>query len=397
MTTQTVRRWTPQRKAALVLRLLRGETTAEAAAREHGLAPAQVEEWREQFLAGAEQALDPQPAPPSPSRRRSLRVCDTVADAVGNTPLVRLNRVVPGLTGEAWAKLEFMNPLGSVKDRVARHMVQAAARDGRLSPGDVIVEASSGNTALGLGMMAVLEGYRCKVVVRDRTSAEKVASLRALGVEVQVVDGSLPREHPESYSRIMERVVRETPDCYFPDQHNNRENNQAHYASTGPELWAQMEGRIDVFVAGVGTGGTISGVARYLKEKDPRVRVVAVDPVGSVFASYWRTRRLGQPSRPWKLEGLGDEDLCECVEWDLIDEFIQVPEQEAFLCARELARKEAILAGGSSGAALWGVRKVVEGLQGAPARIATLFPDGGARYLTTFYSDEWMKKNGFLE
>lgn len=395
MATQTVRRWTPQRQAELVLRLLRGETTLAEAARLHDLDEEQLAGWRERFLEGALSGLTPAAQETPPERRRARRVFDSVAEAVGNTPLVRLQRVVPGLAGEAWAKLEFMNPLGSVKDRVARHMVQAAARDGRLEPGDVIVEASSGNTALGLGMMAVLGGYHCKVVVRDRTSAEKVAALRALGVEVQVVDGSLPREHPESYSRIMERVVRETPNCYFPDQHNNRENNQAHYLTTGPELWEQMEGRIDVFVAGVGTGGTISGVARYLKERDPRIKVVGVDPVGSVFAGYWRTRRLGQPS-PWKLEGLGDEDLCDCVEWDLIDDFLQVPQQEAFLCARELARKEAILAGGSSGAALWAVRQVAAGFQGKPARIATLFPDGGSRYLTTFYSDEWMRTNGFL-
>lgn len=388
MTTQTVRRWSAQRKAELVLSLLKGETTLEAAARAHGLEPEQLRDWRDRFLAGAERGLDDgQP-------RRELRVCRDVAEAVGNTPLVRLNRVVPGFRGEAWAKLEFMNPMGSVKDRVARQMVELAAGDGRLSPGDVIVEASSGNTAMGLGMMSILGGYRCKVVVRDRTSREKVAALRALGVEVQVVDGSLPREHPDSYSRIMEQVVRDTPDCYFPDQHHNRENNLAHYRTTGPELWEQMEGRIDAFVAGAGTGGTVSGVARFLKEQDPRIQVIAVDPVGSVFAGWWRERKLGQP-RPWKLEGLGDEELCGCVEWDLIDDFLQVPEKEAFLCARELARKEAILAGGSSGAALWGVRQVAARL-GEGARIATLFPDGGVRYLSTFFDDEWMLKNGYL-
>ncbi|HBP20733.1 MAG TPA: cystathionine beta-synthase, partial [Planctomycetes bacterium] len=269
-----------------------------------------------------------------------------MAAAVGDTPLVRLNRVVEGLGCEVYAKLEFMNPMGSVKDRVARHLVAEAAKDGRLQPGDTIVEASSGNTAMGLAMMAVLGGYRCKIAVRDRTSREKLSALRALGVELELVDATLPPEHPESYNRVVERMVRETPRSYFPDQHNNRENNAAHYATTGPELLEQLEGQLDVLVAGVGTGGTISGVARYLKERIAGLRVVGVDPVGSIFTPYFRTGQVPRPG-PYLLEGLGDEEPIECVEWEWIDEMLQVESGEAMRCARELALQEAIFAGGS--------------------------------------------------
>ena len=326
---------------------------------------------------------------------RDLRVYDSIADAVGYTPLVRLNRAVDGFEGEVFAKIEFMNPMGSAKDRVARHMIQQAALDGRLQAGGLIVESSSGNTAMGLGMMAALGGYRCRVVVRDRTSREKIDALRAIGVEVVLVDSSLPPDHPESYNRIMEQVVAETPGCFFPDQHNTRENNAAPYHSTGPEIWEQMEGRIDYFVAGMGTGGTISGVARYLKERDPNVHVIGVDPVGSIFSGYFKTGKLPE-SGPYLVEGLGDELPIGCPEWDLVDEMLSVTDRDAFHCAREMARGEAIFAGGSSGAALWAVRELIQRLDG-PARIVTLFPDGGHRYLSTLYNDTWMRRHGLLE
>lgn len=384
MTTRTVQRWTVARQEALILEVLRGERSLEDAAVAHELSVEQLVSWRERFLAGGRRALQGD---------RARRVCDSIADAVGETPLVRLSRVIDVPGAEVFAKVEFMNPMGSIKDRVARHMVRQAALDGRLAKGDVIVESSSGNTALGLGMMARLGGYRCKVAVRDRTSAEKINALEALGVEVVLVQSDLPPEHPESYNRVMERIVRETPDCYFPDQHNNRENNQAHYLTTGPEIWEQMEGRIDVFVAGVGTGGTIGGVARYLKEKDPSIHVVGVDPVGSIFSEYFRSRTLVKPG-PYLLEGLGDEEPIECVEFDLIDDFFQIQDEQAFRCARELASREAIFAGGSSGAALWAVRQALAKL-GRPARVATVFPDSGHRYLSTIYNDAWLASKGF--
>ncbi|HSL83944.1 MAG TPA: cysteine synthase family protein [Thermoanaerobaculia bacterium] len=324
----------------------------------------------------------------------NLRVFNRISEAVGWTPLVRLGPTVAGLPCEVFAKIEFLNPMGSVKDRIARYIVEKALADGRLQPGDVLVENSSGNTAMGLAMMATLHGLKCKMVVRQQTSPEKLDALRAMGVELVLVDGTLPPEHPESYNRKGRQVAAETPRAFCPDQHSNRENNEAHYRTTGPELWEQMEGRIDVLVAGIGTGGTVSGVARYLKERDPDVHVVAVDSQGSVFTGYFRTGKVGRPG-PYLLEGLGDEEIIGCPELELIDEMLQVPDGEAFRAARELARKEGILAGGSSGAALWGVRQVAARLD-RPARIATLFPDSGYRYLSTLYNDDWMQARGFL-
>ncbi len=325
----------------------------------------------------------------------NLRTYDAISEAVGWTPLVRLNRTMEGSACEAFGKIEFLNPMGSVKDRIARYMIRKALSEGRLRAGDVIVENSSGNTAMGLAMMAALEGLRCKMIVRRQTSKEKLDSLRAMGVELVLVDGNLPPEHPESYNKKAKQVVEETPRAYFTDQHNNRANTEAHYRTTGPEIWQQMDGRIDYLVAGIGTGGTICGVARYLKEKNPAVKVIAVDPVGSVFHDYFKTGKPGRP-KPCLLEGLGDEEIIGCPEWELIDEMYQVTDREAFVAARELARKEAILAGGSSGAALWGVRKLALRLD-RPARIVTIFPDSGFRYLSTIYNDEWMRGHGFIE
>ena len=323
-----------------------------------------------------------------------LRVYDRISDAVGWTPLVRLHRALGDARCEALAKIEFMNPMGSVKDRIARYIVEKAMLEGRLQPGGVVVEASSGNTAMGLAMMSILKGLRCVMVVRRQTSREKLDCLRALGVELVLVDGTLPPEHPESYNRKARQLAEAIPGAFFPDQHNDRTNNEAHYTTTGPEIWRQMEGRIDFFVAGIGTGGTISGVARYLKERDPAIRVVAVDVVGSVFTEYFKTGKVGRPGA-YLVEGLGDEEVIACPEFELIDEMLQVSDREAFLAARELARSEAIFAGGSSGAALWGVRELARRLD-RPARIVTLFPDSGARYLSSIYSDDWMRAKGFL-
>lgn len=319
---------------------------------------------------------------------------------MGWTPLVRLHRSVAGLGCEAWAKIESMNPMGSAKDRIARHMIEEALAGGRLAPGGVVVEASSGNTAMGLAMMAVLEGLRCRMVVRRQTSKEKLDCLEAMGVELVLVDGTLPPEHPESYNRKARRIAEETG-AYFPDQHHDRTNNRAHYATTGPEIWQQMEGRIDAFVAGIGTGGTVSGAGRYLKEQDPAIRVVAVDIQGSVFTGYFRTG-CAPPPGPSKVEGLGDEEVIGCPEWEVVDEVVQATDRDAFRTARELARSEAIFAGGSSGAALWGVRQVAPRLAaarpgGPTPRIVTVFPDSGTRYLSTLYNDDWMRRHGFLE
>ncbi|MCK4337738.1 MAG: cysteine synthase family protein [Candidatus Aminicenantes bacterium] len=317
-----------------------------------------------------------------------------ILEDVGNTPLIRLNRITAGVDAEIYAKLEFKNPMGSVKDRVAKYMVEKAEREGKIKPGDTIIDNSSGNTALGLAMVCALKGYNLKIVVRDSLSSEKIKFLRSLNVELVMVDSTLPPDSPESYNNITPRLAERMPGTYFLDQHNNRDNNEAHYRSTGPEIWEQMEGRIDYFVAGIGTGGTICGVSQYLKEKDPNIKVIAVDPLGSIFYDYFHSKTMIKPSR-YVLEGLGDEFLIGCVDFSLIDDFYRITDKEAFLKTRELADREAILAGGSSGAAIWAVLKLAKEIQ-KPARIVTIFPDSANRYLSTIYNDDWLKKNGYL-
>ena len=326
--------------------------------------------------------------------KNDLRVYDRISEAVGWTPLVKLGATVDDLDCEVYAKIEFLNPMGSVKDRIARFMVEKAISENRLHSGDMVVENSSGNTAMGLAMMSVLEDLRCTMVVRKQTSKEKLDCLRAMGVDLVLVDGDLPPDDPESYNRKAREIVARNHDAFFPDQHNNRENSEAHYATTGPEIWQQMEGRIDFLVAGMGTGGTICGVARYLKEQDPSIRVIAVDPEGSVFHDWFHHHRLEKPS-PYLVEGLGDEELIGCPDFSLLDDVYRVSDREAFRATRALARREAILGGGSSGAALWAVRKLGHSL-GKPARIVTIFPDSGSRYMSTIFNDEWMKARGFL-
>ena len=324
-----------------------------------------------------------------------LRVCDDISEAVGWTPLLRLQRCMQEFDCEAFAKLEFLNPVGSVKDRLARFLVDQAMQAGELNVGDTIVEASSGNTAMALGMMATLRGLQCKIVVRKQTSPEKLDCLRAIGVDLVLVDGDLPPDHPESYNRKAVELAESSPGVWFPDQHNNRLNNEAHYRTTGPEIWKQMGGKIDILVAGIGTGGTISGVARYLKEQDPAIRVVAVDVVGSVFSEYFRSGKHGEPTG-YMLEGLGDEEIIDCPEFELIDDMVQVEDGVAFRACRELLRSEAVMAGGSSGAAYWGIREVAASVKPG-TRIVTVFPDSGTRYLKTLYNDDWMRKHGFLD
>ena len=312
-----------------------------------------------------------------------LTALDSVLDAVGRTPLVRLRKITSGISSSIYAKLEFLNPMGSVKDRVAKYMIEKAEADGRLRDGQLIIENSSGNTALGLAMVAIQKGYRLKVVVRDSISPEKLSQLKALGVEVHKVDHTIPPEHPDSYNRITPRLVEETPGCYFPDQHNNRENNDAHYHTTGPEIWEQMDGRIDYLVGGVGTGGTLCGAARFLKEQDPRIKIIGIDPLGSVFHDWFHRGEL-VPPQPYEVEGLGDEFLIGTMNFDVIDDIYQVRDEEAFDWARRLVREEGLMAGGSSGAAIWGVIKLARTLD-TPKRIVTILPDGASRYMSRLF------------
>ena len=319
---------------------------------------------------------------------------ENILDACGNTPLVRLAKIAANLPCEVYAKLEFLNPTGSIKDRTARYMITKAEQDGRIQPGDTIIENSSGNMAMSLALVAIQRGYHLKVVVRDSISKEKLSQLLALGVEVIKADTSLPPESPDSYNNITPRLAQELEHCYFPDQHSNRENNEAHYLSTGPEIWRQMGGRVDYLVAGIGTGGTIGGVGRYLKEQDPRIRVIAVDVEGSIYTEYFRSKKMVKPS-PYLLEGLGDEFIVGCADFSVIDDIVQVSDREAFHCARQLVREEGLLAGGSSGAAIWAVLNLARTLS-QQARIVTIFPDGASRYLSTIFNDDWLKEKGVM-
>jgi len=311
-----------------------------------------------------------------------------ILEGIGHTPLIKLNHFSKDSPVEIFAKLEFLNPMGSIKDRVAFHMVEKAEKDGRLSPGATIIDNSSGNTALALAMVCAIKGYRLKMIVRDNLSSEKIKFLKALNVGLVFVDHTLPPESPKSYNNIAPLIVEKTPNSYYLDQHNNRDNSEAHYLSTGPEIYEQMDGKIDYFVAGVGTGGTISGVAQYLKEKDPNIKIIGVDPKGSVFYDYFYSKTLVTPG-PYLLEGLGDEFLIKCVDFSLIDDIYRITDIEAFRMTRKLAFQEAVFAGGSSGAVLWTCLQLAKKID-IKARIVTVFADAATRYLSTIYNDQWL-------
>jgi cystathionine beta-synthase len=315
-----------------------------------------------------------------------LKYSETILDLVGNTPLVRLNKVTAGLRPTILAKLEELNPGGSVKDRIGLTMVEDAERTGKLRPGGTIIEPTSGNTGHGLAMVAAIKGYKMVFVMPDKMSAEKISLLRAYGAEVVVCPTNVERASPQSYYSVADRLAREIPGAFQPNQYFNPRNPEAHYATTGPEIWEQTEGRIDVFVAGMGTGGTISGVAKYLKEKKPSVHVVGADPEGSLYSG---------PIAPYKVEGVGEDFIPGTMDLKIVDQIVQVNDKESFMAARRLAREEGILVGGSSGLALHAALEVARE-RAADDVIVVLFPDTGRNYLSKFFNDEWMRQNGFL-
>jgi cystathionine beta-synthase len=317
-----------------------------------------------------------------------MDVLDSFLDATGGTPLVRLRRVARGVRAPVFAKLELLNPGGSVKDRIGLRMIEAAERDGHLKPGGTIVEPTSGNTGHGLAIAAAIRGYRCIFVMPDKMSQEKVALLRAYGAEVVITPTAVAPESPESYYRVADRLTEEIPGAFQPNQYYNRENPAAHYETTGPEIWEQTEGRIKVLVAGIGTGGTVTGVARYLKERNPEVMVVGADPEGSVFS--------GDEPRPYLVEGIGEDFWPETFDPSVVDRYVKVSDRDSFLAARAITRQEGILVGGSSGTALHAALEVARDL-GPEDVVVVIFPDTGRNYLSKLYSETWMLQYGFIE
>ncbi|HEX9823177.1 MAG TPA: cystathionine beta-synthase [Actinomycetota bacterium] len=319
-----------------------------------------------------------------------MEVLETFLDGMGNTPLVRLRRVTRGVRPTILAKLEMLNPGGSVKDRIGLRMIEAAERSGQLRPGGTIVEPTSGNTGHGLAIAAAIKGYRCIFVMPDKMSQEKIALLRAYGAEVIVTPTAVAPESPESYYRVADRLTEEIPGAFQPNQYFNPENPQAHYETTGPEIWRQTDGKVDVLVVGVGTGGTITGTGRFLKEQKPELIVVGADPEGSLFSAP------DEPARPYLVEGIGEDFWPETFDPKVVDRWVRVSDRDSLLLARAITREEGILVGGSSGTALHAALEVAKEMD-EDATIVVLFPDTGRNYLSKLYSETWMLQHGFLE
>ncbi len=317
-----------------------------------------------------------------------MTIHDTLLDAIGDTPLLRLDRIGSGLNCQLLGKLEMLNPGGSVKDRIGLPMIEAAEREGKLTPGGTIVEPTSGNTGVGLAIAAAIKGYRCIFTMPDKMSQEKIALLRAYGAEVVITPTSVAPESPESYYRVADRLTEEIPGAFQPNQYHNDANPQAHFDTTGPELWEQTQGRITHFVVSVGTGGTVTGAGRYLKQQNPDVQIVGADPEGSIFTN--------EEVHPYLVEGIGKESWPDTLDPSVIDRWVTVSDRDSFLTARRVTRLEGLLAGGSTGTAVWAALEVAKELDETGV-VVVLLPDSGKSYLSKIFNENWMLEHGFIE
>ncbi len=322
----------------------------------------------------------------------------SVLETIGWTPLIRLQRVTQGVRTPVYAKADIFNPGGSVKDRIGLPIIEAAEREGRLKPGGTIVEGTSGNTGVGLAIAAALKGYKCIFTMPDKMSQEKVRLLKAFGAEVIITPTAVPPDHPDNYVMVAKRIASETPNAVLANQFYNPANPQAHYDTTGPELWAQSAGRITHFVAGAGTGGTLTGTGRFLKERNPNVQIVAGDPAGSILAEHWKSHGTNTiEGVPYKVEGIGQDKIPGTLDMSVIDAFHTVSDREAFAMARRLTREEGLFTGGSSGLIAHVALAVARELDDPEAFVVTFLCDTGERYLSKLYSDEWMRENQLLD
>ncbi|MGH7483005.1 MAG: pyridoxal-phosphate dependent enzyme [Longimicrobiales bacterium] len=332
----------------------------------------------------------------SEANERNRRPYASVLDTIGWTPLIRLNRVTAGIRTPIYGKAEFFNPGGSVKDRIGPAIIEAAERAGTLRPGGTIVEGTSGNTGVGLALAAAVKGYRCIFTIPDKMSQEKVRLLKAFGAEVIVTPTAVPPDHPDNYVMMATRIAKTSSNAILANQFYNQANPEAHYATTGPEIWQQTDGRVTHLVASAGTGGTVSGAGKYLKDQNPNIRIVAGDPDGSLLAGWWRNREKTEPA-PYKVEGIGNEKIPDTLWFDVIDDYRTISDRDAFAMARRLTREEGLFVGGSTGLIVHLALEVADALDDPDALVVCILCDTGERYLSKVFNEEWLRENQLLE